>query len=112
VDTDADAPAAGDGAALLRFAKHAHDYVHLMREHIAKEDHRLFPMAAVVLTDEDQHQLQAAFERVERSHWMPGAHERYLQIADHLADRYDVAKTAVDSEHHCGGCFHHAAVHA
>jgi hemerythrin-like domain-containing protein len=110
---EVDRAEAGDGVALLRFAHHAREYIHLMRQHIAKEDHRLFPMAAVVLTEADQERLLAAFERVERSQRAAGTHEKYLRIADELADRFDVAKTAVtdDTEHHCGGCFHHAALH-
>jgi hemerythrin-like domain-containing protein len=110
---EVDRAAAGDGVALLRFARHAREYVHRMREHIAKEDHRLFPMATVVLTDEDQEQLLSVFERVECSQGHAGTHEKYLEIADELADRFDVAKTAATAftEHHCGGCCHHAAVH-
>jgi hemerythrin-like domain-containing protein len=109
---EVDRASAGDHAAVLRFAEHAHAYVHLMREHIAKEDHRLFPMAAYVLTDDDQQALLAAFERVENE-TSPGAHEKYLRIANELADRFDVAKAQpiIDEEHHCGGCFHHAAMH-
>jgi hypothetical protein len=40
-----------------------------------------------------------------------GTREKYLRIADELAERFDVAKAmpADDGEHHCGGCFHHAA---
>jgi hemerythrin-like domain-containing protein len=111
--SEVDRAAAGDGVALLRFARHAREYVHLMRQHIAKEDHGLFPMTAVVLTDEDQEQLLNAFERVERSQRHAGTHEKYHRIADELADRLDVAKTAAvaEAEHHCCGCFHHAAVH-
>jgi hemerythrin-like domain-containing protein len=101
---------AGDANALTRFAGHARDYIRLMREHIAKEDHRLFPMAAVVLTEEDQAKLLTAFERMDEQYMNSGTHERYLQIADELADRYGVTKVE-PAEHHCHGCFHHAALH-
>jgi hemerythrin-like domain-containing protein len=56
---------AGDRAMLLHFARYAHDYIHLLREHIAKEDQRLFPMAVLVLGDDDQKMLLSAFNRVE-----------------------------------------------
>ena len=36
---------AGDGQALGQFVRHARAYVRLLREHIQKEDQRLFPMA-------------------------------------------------------------------
>jgi hemerythrin-like domain-containing protein len=112
MSADVEPAATGGGVALLRFAIHAREYVHLMREHIAKEDHRLFPMAAMVLTVDDQESLHAAFARLERSHQHAGTHEKYLQIADELANRFDVAKAEpVDAEHHCHGCFHHGAVH-
>jgi hemerythrin-like domain-containing protein len=91
---ETDPAAAGDGVAMLRFARDAREYARVIREHIAKEDLRLLPMADLVLTDGDQAQLLTAFERVEHSRLHPGAHQKYLRIADELADRFDVAKAA------------------
>lgn len=54
------------GEARQRFFQVAKSYATLMREHINKENHCLFPMAQSVLTDADQQELATAFERLER----------------------------------------------
>ena len=59
-------PAAdGETAALGRFLEHADAYVSLLREHIYKEDHVLFPLADRTLDESDQRALLAAFGKVE-----------------------------------------------
>jgi hemerythrin-like domain-containing protein len=57
-----DAAARGDAAALERFVGQARAYVVLLREHIEKEDHCLFPMAEQVLSEEDHRRLLVEFE--------------------------------------------------
>jgi hemerythrin-like domain-containing protein len=98
---------AGDAAALKRFSEHAGAYIALLREHIQKEDHCLFGMAEQAFAEEDHRRLAEAFERVESEHMGEGTHERYLQIADELAERYGVPKASEASEalRHCG-CGH------
>lgn len=75
-------------------------YVHLLREHIAKENECLFPMADESLSEADQAELSAAFARLETEEIGAGVHERYHELAHQwsmLADRgWDY--------HHEGGC--------
>ena len=92
----------GDAKACSRFVEHARRYVHLLREHIQKEDHCLFPMADEALTDDDQEELARRFERVEHDEIGGGVHERYVRMADELARRWQVEPTAAAGE--CGGC--------
>jgi len=95
--------AAGDAAALKEFARHASGYVQLLRNHIQKEDNILFPMADQIFSDSDQKRLLDAFELVERDHMGAGTHEKYLAIAESLAERFGVRKIAVAHGHSCCG---------
>jgi len=97
--------AAGDAAAVKQFVEHAYGYVGLLRRHIEKEDHCLFAMANQAFHEADQHRLLEAFARVETEEMGAGTHEKYLAIANGLADRYNVTRaTAGGTEHHacCG----------
>jgi hemerythrin-like domain-containing protein len=91
MDENIEAAAAGDAAALGQFVSRAEGYVAVLREHIHKEDHVLFPLADRTLTEEKQQRLLAEFRRVEAEEMGAGTHERYLQIAHDLAKRYGVA---------------------
>ena len=97
----ADAIEKGDAKS---FARNGRAYVELLRQHIQKEDHCLFNMADQALNPAEQASLLAAFETVEHDHMGAGTHEKFLKLADDLADRYDVrhAQTAAPS---C--CCHH-----
>jgi hemerythrin-like domain-containing protein len=99
-----DAAAAGGPSALRQFAKEAGCYVTMLRQHIRKEDQRLFPMADHHLTAEDQAALLEAFADVESREMHAGTHEKYLQIASDLADRYGVSHSAVESVASHGRC--------
>lgn len=106
MDHEIDAAAQGDAEALKRFIHCAEGYIDLLREHIQKEDHCLFSMANQVLTPEDQLQLQHEFEHVEHEEMGEGTHEKYLGIANALADRFGVARVQV-SEEAMKCCGHH-----
>lgn len=93
----------GNRDALSRFADHARDYTQLLRSHILKEDRVLFPMANRFLTETDQAELMSAFEKVESEHMGVGTHERYLTIAQKLADKFGVAKDALQHQSCCCG---------
>ena len=58
----------------------------LYPNHIWKEDYLLFPMTNKVLSQEDQQELQARFEKVEEG-MEPGAHEHLEQVAADLESR-------------------------
>ena len=107
---------ANDPTAVQRFAEEAEGDGELLREHIAKEDNVLFPMAEACLSDADRARVLAAFERVEHHDMPAGTHERMVQIADELARRFDVRLAAERGmpalAHGCGshsptGCGHH-----
>ena len=61
------------------------DYAKLLRDHIHKEDHILYPMADSAFSPEDQRALAEAFEKVEREEMGEGAHEKYHALAHRLS---------------------------
>ncbi|HYC76030.1 MAG TPA: hemerythrin domain-containing protein [Planctomycetota bacterium] len=69
------------------FAGHARTYGTLLRAHIQKEDHCLWPLADGLLDAAAKAELLAAFERAEIEHVGPGVHERMLEQLDALAAR-------------------------
>jgi hemerythrin-like domain-containing protein len=81
--------AQGDRDAIRRFADLARDFVMLLRNHIAKEDQVLFPMAEQVLEDTTAATLLSDFKQIEAS---AGGkrHQEYLRIAKELCNRYRV----------------------
>ncbi|MHB1036064.1 MAG: hemerythrin domain-containing protein [Pirellulales bacterium] len=95
------AASAGDPAALARFADHARGYVELLREHIRKEDHCLFPMADQVLDAPHQAALLAAFDKVETEEMGAGMHEAFHKIADDLAARFHVPQATCQTHSAC-----------
>ena len=97
--------AAGTSEAVAQFVNNAQGYVGLLREHIEKEDHCLFTMANQALTEGDQQRLLAAFENVEQEHMGLGTHEKFLTLADELADRLGVTRAADIRSMSCG-CHH------
>lgn len=71
----------GDGASKSKLIQHARDYVTLLRGHIQKEDHVLFPMADNILDGQHQ-QLLVAFKRADEERQIG---EKYLRVADELS---------------------------
>jgi hemerythrin-like domain-containing protein len=92
MDVAIEPAAAGDTESLKWFIEHGQSYLKLLREHIRKEDICLFPAANHRLTEEDQKQLLAAFERVEGDETEHAAHETCLKLANELADRFGVPR--------------------
>ena len=72
-------PKAGD-----EICNNGYGYITLLRNHIAKENQVLFPMADRTLSAEDQRDLQHAFERFEREETGAGVHERMLGLLAEL----------------------------
>ncbi|NOX57168.1 MAG: hemerythrin [Planctomycetes bacterium] len=103
MDAAVDAVATGDSAALRRFIRHALAYIELLRAHIDKEDHCLFPMADQAFGESDQQQLREVFERVEREEIGEDVHQRYVALANELADRFGVERVTA-SAGSGGGC--------
>jgi hemerythrin-like domain-containing protein len=102
-----DAAATGDIDACAKFIRNARSYLGLLREHIQKEDHCLFGMANQTFSDEDQQKLLNAFAHIEAEEMGTGTHEKYLAIANELADRWNVARAETTLiAHHACGCGH------
>lgn len=62
----------------------ARGYSQLLRAHIGKEDHVLFPIADRVLSETDQAGLLERFETVEQEEMGEGVHERYHHLVEDL----------------------------
>ena len=62
----------------------AHSYVELLRQHIAKENTVLFPLAGRVIPIAEQGAVVEAFEHVEHEETGAGVHEKYLALAEKL----------------------------
>ncbi len=94
----------GNKAGIALFAHHAREFTDLLRDHIAKEDEILFPMAESMFTAEDRAQLLKAFESVEHDDVGPGVHEEMLALVEGLCRDYQVpAKgTSGTTAHVCG----------
>ena len=85
-----DGAGAGDAEALAKFVAAAFDYLELLRDHIAKEDSVLFPMAEAVMRPDDATRLADEFARVDREELGGGASERMFKLADELAQHFGV----------------------
>lgn len=99
--------AAGSAGAVGEFTDHAEAYIALLRQHIDKEDHCLFPMADEALSSQDQRSLLEAFEKVETREMEEGTHEKYLAIAQELSERLGVPwRDSIARDTAGGGCCH------
>ena len=95
--------AAGDPESLKWFIQHGQSYLKLLREHLRKEDICLFPAANHRLTEKDQEQLLAAFEKVEAEEIGQGVHDRFFRLANELADRLGVPRALGQPRYALGG---------
>ena len=77
---------AGDESARQDTVRNALGYAALLRQHIQKEDHILFPMASQVIPVSEHEKVADDFERVEHEDTGEGVHEKYLALAGALAD--------------------------
>jgi hemerythrin-like domain-containing protein len=64
--------------------RNARGYLDLLRNHIAKENQVLFPMADRTLSAEDQRDLSLAFDRFETQETGAGVHERMVGLLQEL----------------------------
>jgi hemerythrin-like domain-containing protein len=95
---------AGEPEQVERFARYALDYVGLLRDHILKEDLRLFVIAEHALTNHDQEALLRSFQAVEEGDLGEGTHEKYLALANELAERFHVPRAVVEAAAGPCGC--------
>jgi hemerythrin-like domain-containing protein len=73
-----------DPDAVKKIIESGRGYISLLRAHIDKENHILFPMADNVLTPEDQENLGKEFERFEAEETGTGVHEAMLTLLHEL----------------------------
>jgi hemerythrin-like domain-containing protein len=92
---------AGDSHAISEFARHGLGYAELLKQHIHKEDHILFPMADRIMSSDDERQLMTQFDDAEAKAG-EGTHERLLEIAENLARRYGVSTEHIEHLKHHG----------
>jgi hemerythrin-like domain-containing protein len=82
---------AGNAQAAEAFAAAARGYVELLRQHIAKEDNILYPMADRALSQAKQDELLEEFEVVEQERIGPGRHEAFHKLLEDLEQAYVTA---------------------
>lgn len=71
-----------------QFVKTAESYVSLLRQHIVKEDHVLYPMALKMLSGPELDAINTQFEQFERRMCADGEYERLQSLADRLTSRF------------------------
>lgn len=82
--------AESDGGA--GWAASAETYTTLLRQHIAKEEERLFPEADSLLAPGEQARLAEEYERVEEDIIGGGRHEAFHALLEDLAGQYGVVR--------------------
>ncbi len=76
--------------AVGHFIYAARQYVDLLRQHIMKEDHHLFPMAESVFNEDDKAALIERFEEVEKMELGAEQHGMWHKLAQELAAFYQI----------------------
>src|SRR5262245_14603623 len=89
-----------------RFVQHARAYVELLRDHIAKENNVLFPMAEGMLDAQERASVLHQFASVEHEDVGPGAHERCLKQVGELVRRLGVTRANRPAPRAHGCCGH------
>jgi len=101
----------GEAAAVQEFIRYGAAYTELLKVHIRKEDHCLFPMADNVLSEAEQDALLQSFHVVEAEDMGAGVHERFLELANALADKYGVARAQLTVDATGAACTCHHGHH-
>jgi hemerythrin-like domain-containing protein len=80
----------GDAKAVGHYVENAKGYIAMLREHIHKEDHCLFPAADRSMSEAEGKQLLDAFTKVDKEEIGEIAHKRFIETANALAKQFDV----------------------
>jgi len=97
---------AGNAEGVNTYVRNALEYIELLRQHVHKEDHCLFSMADNAFTAEDNEKLIQSFKDHERHEMGLGVHEKFLLMANNLAEKWGVEK-ACSGHQPSGGCCAH-----
>jgi hemerythrin-like domain-containing protein len=90
--------AGGDRHAVESFVHSSRAFVELLRAHIEKEDHCLFPMADQALSHDERDTLRKLFEKVDDHEIGQDAIEKCHRMANDMADRLGVPRARLQSE--------------
>lgn len=82
----------GGTTAAGEFVSNARAYINLLTQHIAKENHVLFPLADNRLSESEQQRLTEAFARLEREQIGEGTHERLHALLHEFQHLYLVTE--------------------
>jgi hemerythrin-like domain-containing protein len=104
IETMMDGAADGDQDALYQLARYAYAYVGLRREHIHRENDRLFTLADRLLNEDVQQQLLDALEKVEAEQRADPQWETCERIAEALADQSSAAVAAESDAAYQAAC--------
>jgi hemerythrin-like domain-containing protein len=74
----------GDSSAGEAVVQNAQGYIVLLRQHIAKEDNVLFPMADRMFPPEEHERLVEAYKQIENGDMEEGTYQKYLDLAKAL----------------------------
>ena len=77
----------GDEAATKALIDSAGGYAAVLGRHIRSEERIIFSVADRLLSDRDQGELIAKFDRVDSEHIAIGVHERYHQMVESLSQK-------------------------
>ena len=77
---------AGDETATGEIIINSQGYIYLLREHIAKEDNILFPMADQAIPIDQHEAVLEAFKQIEIDKAQEGVHAKYLSLAKTLEE--------------------------
>jgi hemerythrin-like domain-containing protein len=77
-----------DAPARRRFAAGAREYVAMLERHIEMENQGLFAIADRLLTEEQDREISAAFDRHEAVAMGPDVHRRFHEMLDLLKKKY------------------------
>ena len=110
--TELPAAARGVGEAVERFVSDAMELIAHLHEHIAKEDGVLFPLAERMLDARDQEGLLADFDQFEEEDMGEDVHQRMLDLADGLFERFGKSREEMPSFVASACCHHVTKAHA
>jgi len=82
--------------AVAEFQEASRDFIRLLRRHIDKEDHVLFPLADQVLNERDQESLSVLCAKVEHEKFGPDFHREYISATANLARRLGMAPPTIE----------------
>jgi len=88
INTELENFKAGNISSSEKIATSLINYVHLLHNHILKEENILFPMANKVLTEDNQNEILRQFKIIEEKVVGHGIHEQYHDLLEQLKNKY------------------------